>query len=249
MPATATHRLAGQVAVITGGGSGIGAACAVALSAEGCHVVVTGRRLAPLQETASRAVTPGRITPLAADVSEIASVQQLFQTVASECGPVDLLINNAGINVPNRAFADHSIEDWDRIMQINASAAFYCMKQVVPSMRERGGGLIINISSVAGIRASELGGCAYTASKFAMAALGRTVELEEQKHGIRVTSVYPGEVETPILDHRPQPVSDEHRARILQPEDVAAAVLMVACLPPRASVPELVIKPASQPLA
>lgn len=241
-------RLAGTTAVITGGGSGIGAACAVALAAEGCQVVISGRRAEPLEATAARVADPGSIHPVTADVGNPQSVEALFATAVELCGPVDLLINNAGINIPRRAFAEMSIADWDRVLRINASGAYYCMREVVPSMRERGGGLIINISSVAGIRASELGGAAYTASKFAMAALGRTVELEELQHGIRVTNIYPGEVETPILEDRPQPVSAEHRARILQPEDVAAAVLMVACLPARASVPELVIKPASQPL-
>ena len=116
-------------------------------------------------------------------------------------------------------------------------------------MRERHDGLIVNISSIAGERLSLLGGIGYTASKFAMTALGVTAAREEAENGIRVTNVYPGEVETPILDHRPVPVSAEHRARILQPEDVAAAVVMVACLPQRAHIPELIIKPTSQDYA
>jgi NADP-dependent 3-hydroxy acid dehydrogenase YdfG len=107
----------------------------------------------------------------------------------------------------------------------------------------------VNICSIAGKRASVLGGVAYSASKFAMTALGGTVALEEGRHGIRVTTIFPGEVETPILDRRPVPVSAEHRARILQPADVADAVLMIACLPPRAHVPELIIKPTSQDYA
>jgi NADP-dependent 3-hydroxy acid dehydrogenase YdfG len=105
---------------------------------------------------------------------------------------------------------------------------------------------MINISSVAGKRANPLGGVAYNASKFAMTALGLTVAQEEKDHGIRVTNIYPGEVDTPILEQRPQPVTAEHRARILQPEDVAAAALMVAQLPPRAHVAELTIKPTAQ---
>ena len=116
-------------------------------------------------------------------------------------------------------------------------------------MRTRHDGLIVNISSIAGIRSSLLGGLAYTASKFAMTALGTTIGREEAPHGIRVTNIYPGEVATPLLETRPVPVSAEHRARILQPDDVAAAVLMVACLPPRAHVPDLVIKPTSQDFA
>jgi NADP-dependent 3-hydroxy acid dehydrogenase YdfG len=136
--------------------------------------------------------------------------------------------------------------DWDKLMQVNATAAFNTMHAVLPQMRERQDGLIINISSVAGLRASMLGGVAYSASKFAMTALGTCVGLEERNNGIRVTNVYPGEVETPILDARPVPVSAEHRARILQPEDIAAMVVAIAQLPPRAHVPDIVVKPTTQ---
>jgi NADP-dependent 3-hydroxy acid dehydrogenase YdfG len=120
------------------------------------------------------------------------------------------------------------------------------MRAVLPQMRQRHDGLIVNISSTSGVRATLLGGVGYSASKFAVSALGIAAALEEGKNGIRITNVYPGEVETPILDRRPTPVSAEHRARILQPEDVAAAVVMVACLPPRAHVAELLIKPTTQ---
>ena len=113
-------------------------------------------------------------------------------------------------------------------------------------MRDRQDGVIINISSVAGLRAGTVGGVAYNASKFGMSALGITVAEEHREMGIRVTNVYPGEVETPILDNRPVPVSAEHRARILQPEDCADAVMMVVRLPARANVPELVIIPTTQ---
>ena len=107
-------------------------------------------------------------------------------------------------------------------------------------------GIIINISSIAGVRASKLAGAAYSASKFGMVALTHSINEEEMDHCNRASVISPGEVETPILDHRPEAVSAEHRARILQPNDVAAAVLFIAGLPPRACVPELIIKPTSQ---
>jgi NADP-dependent 3-hydroxy acid dehydrogenase YdfG len=137
-------------------------------------------------------------------------------------------------------------EQWDQVLAANATGAYNCTHAVLPQMRARRDGLIINISSIAGKRASALGGVAYAASKFAMAALGTAVANEENKNGIRVTNVYPGEVNTPILDNRPTPVSDEHKAAILQPEDVAALVVTIACLPPRAHVAELIIKPTRQ---
>jgi NADP-dependent 3-hydroxy acid dehydrogenase YdfG len=113
-------------------------------------------------------------------------------------------------------------------------------------MLERHDGVIINVSSIAGKRASPLGGAAYAASKFGMSALSHCLGVEEKDSGIRCSVIYPGEVDTPILESRPQPVTEEHRRRILQPDDVAEAVLYVAALPPHVSVPELIIKPTWQ---
>ncbi|MCA9069129.1 MAG: SDR family NAD(P)-dependent oxidoreductase [Planctomycetaceae bacterium] len=238
--------LDGKVAVVTGGGTGIGAAVAVALAEEGAKVVITGRREDKLQEAASQFKGEPAIQCYAADVGNRESANTLFAWVKQNLGPVNILVSSAGINVPKRSMAEGSPEDWDKVLQVNATGAYNCMYAVLPDMREKKDGVIVNISSVAGIRASVLGGVAYSASKFAMAALGLTVAEEERNNGIRITNVYPGEVETPILDNRPVPVSAEHRARILQPEDVAAAVLMVVKLPARASVPELTIKPTTQ---
>lgn len=238
--------LDGKVAVVTGGGTGIGAAVAVGLAQEGATVVISGRREEKLKDAAAKFTGEPAIQYKAADVGERDSATELFSWVKENLGPVDILVSSAGINVPKRSMADGSPEDWDKVLKVNATGAYNAMYAVLPDMRQKGDGVIVNISSVAGIRASVLGGVAYSASKFAMSALGLTVAEEERNHGIRITNIYPGEVETPILDNRPVPVSAEHRARILQPEDVAAAVLMVVKLPPRASVPELTIKPTSQ---
>src|SRR5437762_576750 len=124
--------------------------------------------------------------------------------------------------------------------------AFYCTAAVLPQMRERKDGVIININSIAGKRSGPLGGVAYNAAKFGMSALGICVGAEEKDNGIRVCNIYPGEIDTPILEHRPTPVSDAQRKQILRAEDVADAVMFVAALPARASVPELVIKPTTQ---
>lgn len=238
-----------KTVLITGGGSGIGAATAVVLAEAGCRVAISGRRQERLDEVAARFTGEPAILAHAADVADRSSVAALFDWAAETLGPIDVLVQCAGINVVRRTMADLSPEDWDRIMQVNATGAYNCMYAVLPGMRKRKDGLIINISSVAGIRASVLGGVAYSASKFAMTSLGLTVAQEEKDHGIRITNIYPGEVDTPILDDRPVPVTAEHRARILQPEDVAAAILMVATLPPRANIPELTIKPTSQVFA
>lgn len=239
--------LTGQSAVVTGGGSGIGAAIARVLAGAGADVAIVGRREETLAAVAASVAPPMR--PLryhTCDVASRQSVEDCFSWAHRQFDHIDILVNSAGINVPNRSSVDLTPEDWDRVLQINATGAFNCIYQVLPGMRERRRGLIVNICSVAGIRTGALGGVAYNASKFAMAALGRSIGEEERDHGIRVTTIYPGEVETPILDARPAPVPDEHRARILQPEDLAASVLMVACLPQRARVPELVMIPTSQ---
>jgi len=150
------------------------------------------------------------------------------------------------LNVKKRTFRELTPETWQLLLRANLDGAFYCLHAVFPQMRERRDGVIINISSIAGKRASPLGGTAYAASKFGMSALGLCVAAEEIDSGVRICNIYPGEVDTPILEVRPQPVTEEHRRRILQSEDVAAAVLFVAALPAHVSVPELVIKPTSQ---
>lgn len=238
--------LKGKTALVTGGGTGIGAAAALALAAEGCKVAISGRRLDKLQETAERFNGNPKILTHEVDVTDRQSVAKLFDWADVALGPIDMLIHCAGTNIRHRSLADTTAEDWDHLLAINTTGTFNCVKSAVPAMRERGDGLIVLVSSVAGKRASPLGGVGYNAAKFAMGALGTTLANEVGKLGIRVTTICPGEVDTPILEARPVPVTDEHRARILQPEDVAAAVLMVAKLPPRANVLEMIIKPTTQ---
>lgn len=239
-------RLEGKSAVVTGGGSGIGQAIAWGLAAAGCRVIVAGRGAETLQETAAK---NSLISTCQTDVGDRAQVAELFREAGVRLGQIHILVNSAGINVPKRMIHELSPEDWDRMFAINVTGAFNCMREVLPQMRERRDGLIINISSTSGKRASLLGGVGYNASKFAMTALGTSVSLEDGRNGVRVTTICPGEVETPILKNRPTPPTAEHRARMLQPEDVAAAVVMVACLPPRANVAELIIKPTTQDYA
>jgi len=131
-------------------------------------------------------------------------------------------------------------------LRINATGSHRCIAEVLPAMRRRRDGLIVQISSIAGKRALTLGGVVYCASKFAMTALGTAVSNEVRHEGVRVTNVYPGEVDTPLLEQRPEPVSRERRQAMLQPEDVAAMVVAICRLPARAHVPEIVIKPTVQ---
>lgn len=242
-------RLAGKNALVTGGGTGIGWGIAQALAEAGCRVAIAGRREEVLRQAIASWRGKSPILAYAVDVADRASVRALFVWCAAELGPIDILVNSAGANIRNRTMAEMRPEQWDQLLAINATGAYNCMYEVLPQMRERRDGLIVNISSISGKRASQLGGVAYSASKFAMTALGTCVANEANEHGIRVTNVYPGEVNTPILDVRPNPVSDEHRASILQPEDVGALIVGIAQLPPRAHVPEVVIKPTWQQYA
>ncbi|MGE0534504.1 MAG: SDR family oxidoreductase [Pirellulales bacterium] len=249
--------LAGRTAVITGGGTGIGQAIALAFAREGCRVAIGGRRLDKLQEAvaawekekppaASRAGSQAAAPTVVAhelDVADRRSVDAFFAWARQQVGPVDILVNNAGVNLVRRSMRELDPADWDRLMAVNATGSYNCLRAVLPDMRERRDGLLIHVSSISGKRAGLLGGVAYNASKFAQTALANTVALEEGKNYIRVSTIFPGEVETPILEHRPTPVSAERRAVILQPEDVAAAALFIAGLPKRAHIPELIIKP------
>ena len=235
--------LTGQNAVVVGGGTGMGEAIALGLAKEGAKVIVAGRRQAKLDEVAGK---NQNISTQTVDVADRGSVKALFNWVNDELAQLHLLVNCAGANVPNRSMSELAPDDWDKLMNINATGAFNCMHYALPVMRPHKTGLVINISSTSGKRAAPLGGVAYNASKFAMAALGTSATEDERENGIRVTTIFPGEVDTPILDDRPLPPSVEHRAKILKPADIADITLAIAKLPPLAHVPELVIKPIGQ---
>ena len=163
--------------------------------------------------------------------------------IIGKYGKIDIGVFSAGINVRNRNWPVISIEDWDSVININLNGAFYCCQAVLPGMRTQGGGLIINISSMAAKGVGKLTGPAYTSSKHAMNALTASLLLEERNNGIRATAICPGEVATPILEKRPVPVSPEDQARMLQSEDLGDLVLFVAQQPPHVTLNEVLITP------
>ena len=232
-----------KTALVTGGGSGIGAETARRLADAGVRCVIAGRTGAKLAEVADGR---DRITPRVCDVADRDAANGLVEFALETLGGVDLLVSAAGINVKGRTLAETAPEDWDRVLRVNATGAYNVLAAVLPHMRAKRDGLIVQVSSIAGLRAGLLGGVAYNASKFAMTALGISAAQEVMDEGVRVTNIYPGEVETPILEQRPVDPTPEHRATMLQPADVAEAVLFVASLPPRANVLELTIKPTVQ---
>lgn len=236
----------GTHVLITGGGSGIGLACAKLFLEAGATVSIAGRDQQKLDNSAKELRGGERISCHAADIADPEQAKVMVQAVEKKFGKIDILVNNAGTNIKDRTFRQLTPEVWQKMIRTNLDGAFYCIHAAFPGMLARKSGLIININSIAGKRATPLGGLAYAASKFGMTALGIGLGAEEKDSGIRVTNIYPGEVDTPILEFRPTPVTDEHRRRILQPEDIARGVLYVAAQPPHVSIPELIIKPVSQ---
>lgn len=236
--------LANKIVVISGGATGIGLALALEFASHGARVVIGSRRQSAIDNAIK--TSGGKLNGRTLDVVDRTGVNSFIQWVTSTVGEIDILVNAAGVNIKDRSMAAMTPEMWDQVMSINATGAYNCIHAVLPSMRERKDGMIINISSVAGKRALALGGVAYSASKFAMTALGTCISNEVGAEGIRVTNVYPGEVDTPILEQRPVPVTEEHRQKILKPEDIASVVVGLAALPARVHVPEIVIKPVHQ---
>jgi NAD(P)-dependent dehydrogenase (short-subunit alcohol dehydrogenase family) len=239
------NQLTGKTVLVTGGGSGIGLAAARLLLEEGARVAITGRNEDKLRRAAEELKVGERLMYRAADVAELGQVEALVEDVMRRLGRIDILVNNAGLNIKERTFRELTPENWHLLLGANLHGAYYCMRAVLPQMRQRRDGLIININSISGKRSNPLGGLAYNAAKFGLRGLAMGLAAEEKDNGIRVCNIYPGEVNTPILEARPTPVGEERRRIMLQAEDVAAAVLFIAALPPRASIPELVITPAN----
>ena len=174
-------RLDGTTVLITGGGSGIGLATARALLGEGAAVAIAGRDEAKLQAAADSLAAPERVRVHQCDVTDKAQVRRLVEAVTQEFGRIDVLVNNAGANVKNRAVQDLDPATWDHLVRVNLDGVFYCTHAVLPQMRDRKDGIIVNISSIAGKRANPLGGAAYSAAKFGVAALGLAVGVEEKE--------------------------------------------------------------------
>lgn len=234
-----------QTALVTGAGSGMGRAIAIDLASSGIRVAMMGRdreKLESVRESVEANVAANMLIE-PGDVAERDDVKGIVERTLKAFGSIDVLVSNAGTNVRNRRMDVLEPADWDKMIATNLTGAFNVVHHVLPSMRARRKGLIIQISSISGVRASLLGGVGYSASKFGQAALSLGLGREVREEGIRTTVIYPGEVNTPILKNRPVPVSDERKAAILQPEDIAAAVRFLVELPERANVPEMVITP------
>lgn len=233
-----------KTAVITGAGSGVGRAVATSLAREGWRAALVGRRIETLQETIALAgEAADRLVAVPCDIRDAAAVARMAERVHAELGEVELLVNAAGTNVPHRALSVLSLFDYHDLINTNLNGAYYCVQAFLPDMRRRGAGTIVNVISDAGKQASPKAGPAYVMSKFGLAGLTQSINAEERARGIRACAIFPGDIDTPLLDKRPEPPSAEARARMLRPEDVAQCVMLCVNLPPHAIVEELVVRP------
>ena len=237
-----------QIAIVTGAGTGVGRATAIALAKRGWRVAILGRTQATLDETkalcagAERAAGE-RVVAHVVDVGRNDQVERAVAAVNAQWGRVDVLVCAAGTNTPQRSIAAVSLEKYHELVDANLHGSFYAARAVLPGMRNRRRGLIVNVVSIAGRRASALSGVGYVVSKFGQGGLTQAINAEENANGIRACAVYPGDIDTPILLKRPNMPPPEARANMLTADDVAACVLLAVDLPERAVVDEIVVRP------
>ena len=238
-------RLEGQAAIVVGASSGMGRASALAFAAEGAKVVLAARRQGEIDALVAEITRAGgEAIALAADVAKRLDVDAVVQEAVERFGRVDVLVNCAGVNTRDREIALLGQADWDRIIGINLTGAFNCTQAVLPRMRGQKNGLIIHVASISGLW-GDLSGAAYQASKHGMVGLANATMMEERRNGIRVTVIYPGLCDTPILNNRAVPPTQEQRDLMMKPEDIAQACVFAASLPPRTYVSDLVLMPGA----
>ena len=237
-------QLMNKTAVVTGAGSGVGQAIALALAKQDWKVALVGRREETLRETVQLAGKHSKnclVSPC--DIGDAKAVEQMTKRVLAEFKTVEVVVNAAGTNAPRRALEVLSLEDYHAMISTNLHGAYYCAQAFLPQMRARKSGTIINIVSDAGKQASPKAGPAYVMSKFGLAGLTQSINAEERGNGIRACAIFPGDIDTPLLEKRPNPPTAVARARMLQPADVAECALLTINLPSRAVVEEILIRP------
>ena len=236
--------LKNKVCLITGGGSGIGRATANKMAKEGARIIVVGRTQTKIDETVSSIKKDGgHASGYATDVSDQALVDDLVSSVIQEHSKIDLLLNNAGHSSKHRRLTTTTATEIQSVIDSNLIGTIYCSQAVVPYMISAEQGTIINVSSIAGLSPSNLGGMIYSAVKAAVINFTGFLNDDLKNTGIRASVVIPGEVDTPILDNRPIPPDENARAKMVTAEDTAEAISMIARLPLRTNIPELQIRP------
>lgn len=236
--------LSGKIAIIAGASSGMGAATAQLFAAQGATVVLGARSAGALEKLAGEInAAGGKALAVPTDATDRAAAQALVGAAVEHYGRVDTLINSVGTNLKQRALTVLDPADWDMMLSVNLSAAYNLTRAVLPQMRSQGQGLIVHFSSGA-VQKPDVSGVAYQATKHGVAGLAYGTMEEEKENGIRVTVIFPGLCNTPLVEKRPTPTPPEVLAKALEPEDVARAALLVASLPPRAYVPDMRLLPS-----
>jgi NADP-dependent 3-hydroxy acid dehydrogenase YdfG len=236
--------LAGKVALVTGAGTGIGRSAALLLAGGGAQVALAGRRRPPLDAVVTEIEKAGgRSAARAADVADAVQARELAAWALTTFGRVDVLVNNAGFSSRARSIRWIGLEEWEHVFAVNVTGVYLLTQALLPSMIERGAGTVITVASMAALRPSGLAGPAYSAAKAAARNMMGHIHAELRTKGIRATTILPAEVDTPILDKRPLPPDAAARATMMQPEDVAQAILLAATLPERTVVEEIVMSP------
>jgi NADP-dependent 3-hydroxy acid dehydrogenase YdfG len=235
-----------KVLWVTGAGSGMGRAAAIA-AAPGRRVALSGRRSDPLVETAALVEgAGGEALVLPLDARDPAAIAEAHDRIAGDWGGVDDVVLSAGLNTPQRTWADQSMADLEAVIATNLTAVARLIDAVLPDLRQRGGGQVVVVSSYSAWRFTPYAGVAYSASKSALAAICQTLNAQEAGNGVRACHLCPGDVDSDFLLLRPVVPEPESRAVMLSPDDVARAVLFVLDSPPQVRIDELVISPLSQ---
>ncbi len=237
-------KLAGRVAIVTGGGSGIGKETARMMAAEGATVIVSGRRQPPLDEVVAEiARAGGKAAAYPADMEDGDAAAKLGRWTLERFGRVDIVVNNAGHSSKGRSIRWVKPDEWQSVFRVNVEGVYRLTQSVIEDMVKRGDGTVITVSSMAALTPGLLGGAPYSAAKAASLTLMREINTELRGRGIRACTIIPAEVDTPILDKRPLPPGPEARATMMRPEDVAEAIMLCATMPARTLVSEIVMMP------
>lgn len=231
-----------KVCIVTGAGRGIGRAIALAVAEKGCRVVLASRTAGELEAVqAAIAERGGEASPFRADLSGNEDLAALVQHALDRFGTVDFLVNNAGWGVKANVVKS-KVEDWERTLRVNLLAPMILSRLVLPTLVARRTGAIVNVSSISG-RAGQAGSAAYAASKFGLIGFSQSLFEEVREHGVKVAAILPGFVDTGMIP----PVKHLDRSRMIQPEDVAQAVLFVLTAPPTACPVEITVRPQRTP--
>ncbi len=234
-------QIAGRIALVTGATRGIGFSIARALLRKGAPVAINGRT-AESVATAVEALRPfGNVFGAAADISRREEAEQLVAKVAGHFGGIDILINNAGLGIFGKT-ADLPPEDWDRMIALNLSAPYYCSHAVLPIFKQRGGGDVIHIGSLAGKNAF-VGGAGYNASKFGLKGFGEAMMLDHRSDGVRVSAILPGSVDTGFGGRE----EFGHEGWKISPDDIAATAVWMLEMPARTLISRVEVRPSMPP--